>query len=82
MVDGLGFIGADFHVVTSSIFLMSFSECWSSLSLSHSRSISSANRKLLSGRPPMDTDDCGISVSSASSTDRLQSSHSPMDDEV
>ena len=42
--------------------------CSMSYSLLPSRSMSSANRKLKSGRPPMGTDDNGVSVSSASST--------------
>ena len=44
--------------------------------------MSSANHKLQSGRPPMDHDDSGMSVSSASSAASYANSHSPMDAEV
>ena len=57
------FVGADFHAVTSSRSV----SCGSS-SLRPSRSMSSASCKLQSGRPQMDTDESGISVSSSSST--------------
>ena len=58
---------ADFHSVSSSCF-SSLSVSCSSSQLPPSRSMSSANLKLQSGRPPMDINDSGVSISSASST--------------
>ena len=50
------FVGADFHAVISSSYLQFFNELLESSSLSPSRSMSLANRRLQSGRPIMDTD--------------------------
>ena len=63
-------VGVDFDAVFGRRFLQSWASCCNSSSLLPSRlmSLSSAKRKLQSGRPPMDTDDSGLSVSSASST--------------
>ena len=50
--------------------------CCSSSSLPPRRSVSSANRKLQSSRPPMDTEDSDVSTSSASSYELSQIGHS------
>ena len=62
--DHFAFVEADFHDVSKSCSNLSAS-CWSS-SLRPSRSMSSANRKLQSGRPPMDIDDSDLLTSSVS----------------
>ena len=80
--ENFAFVGADFHAVTSSSFSSLSVSCWSASSLPPSRSMSSAKRKLQSGRPPMDTDDSGMPVSSASSTASPAKQSFPMDAEV
>ena len=52
----------------AAVFSNVSASCWSFSSLFTRRSISSATRKLKSGRPPMDTDDSEVSTSSASSS--------------
>ena len=55
--EDFAFAGADFHAIISSCFSTLSVNCCSFTSLPLRRSISSANRKLQSGRPPTETDD-------------------------